>query len=63
MENINAFRTVVQEKKIFEDLSIFSLFGPLLGTKRVQSLHLNKSKYSSLKNVSYQVWLKWPSGS
>jgi len=29
MLNINAFRLVVQEKKIFEDLSKFSLLCPL----------------------------------
>jgi len=58
MPNINAFRPVVHEKKIFEDLSKFSLFCPLLGPKRGQPLYLNKSESPSPKNVSYQVWLK-----
>jgi len=31
MPNINAFWPVVHEKKIFEDLTKFSLFCPLLG--------------------------------
>jgi len=31
MLNISAFRPLVHEKKIFEDLSKFSLFCPLLG--------------------------------
>jgi len=31
MPNINAFRPVVHEKKIFEDLSKLSLYCPLLG--------------------------------
>jgi len=33
MLNINAYQPVVHEKKIFEDLSKFSLFCPLLGSK------------------------------
>jgi len=44
MPNINAFRPVVHEKKIFEDLSKFSFFCPLLGPKRGQPLYLNKSE-------------------
>jgi len=53
MPNINAFWTVVHEKKIFEDLSKFSLFGP----KRDQPLYLNMSESPSSKHVSCQVWL------
>jgi len=34
MPNINAFWPVVHEKKIFEDLTKFSLFCPLLSAKR-----------------------------
>jgi len=49
---------VVHEKKIFQDLSRFSLFCPLLGPKRRQPLYLNKSESSSSKHVSCQVWLK-----
>jgi len=38
---------LVHEKKIFEDLSKFSLFFPLLGPKRGQPLYLNKSESPS----------------
>jgi len=38
MPNINVFRPVVHE--IFEDLSKFSLFYPLLGPKRSKLLYL-----------------------
>jgi len=34
MLHINAFRLVVHEKKIFEDLSTFSLFLPLIGPQK-----------------------------
>jgi len=54
MPNIKGFRPVVHEKKIFEDLTKFSLLGP----KRGQPLYLNKSEYPSPKHVSHQVWLK-----
>jgi len=47
MPNINAFRPVVHQKKIFEDLSKFSLFFPLLGPKGGQPLYLNKSESPS----------------
>jgi len=57
MPNINAFRLVVHEK-IFEDLTKFSLFCPLLGPKRGQSVYLNKPKSPSPNHVSHQVWLK-----
>jgi len=40
MLNINAFRPLVHEKKIFEDLSKFSLFCPKTG----QPLYLNISE-------------------
>jgi len=40
---------------MFEDLSKFSLFCPLLGPKRGQPLYLNKSEYPSPKHVSYQM--------
>jgi len=49
MLNINAFRLVVHEKMIFEDLSKCSLFYPLLGPKRGQSLYFNKSGSPSSK--------------
>jgi len=58
MPNVNAFRPVVHEKKIFEDLSKLSLLCPLLGPKRGQPLYLNKSDSPSSKHVSYQLWLK-----
>jgi len=51
MLNINAFWPVVYEKKIFEDLSKFSLNLPLIGPKRSQSLYLNKSESPSPKYV------------
>jgi len=54
MLNINAFRLVVHEKKIFEDLSKCSLFCPKMG----QALYLNKSESPSPMHVSWQVWLK-----
>jgi len=57
MPNINAFRPVVH-KKIFEVLSKFSLFCPLLGPKRSQPHYLNKSESPSPKHISYQLWLK-----
>jgi len=41
------FWPVVHENKIFEDLTKFSLFCPLLGPKRGQPLYLNKSESSS----------------
>jgi len=63
MLNINAFRPVVHEKNIFEDLLKFSLFSPLLGPKRCQPLYLNKYESPSPKHVSYQVWLKLACGS
>jgi len=44
MLNINAFQLVVHEKKIFQDLSKFSLLCPLLGPKMGQPLYLNKSE-------------------
>jgi len=34
MPNIKGLRPVVHEKMIFEDLTIFSLFCPLLGPKK-----------------------------
>jgi len=49
---------VVHEKKMFEDLTKFSLFCPLLGLKRGQPLFMHKSESPSLKHVSHQVWLK-----
>jgi len=52
--NINAFRLVVHGKKIFEDLSTFSLLGP----KRGQPLYLNKYESPSFRHVFCQVWLK-----
>jgi len=58
MLNINAFRLVVHEKKIFQDLSKFSLICPLLGPKRGHTLYLNTSESPSSKHVSCQVWLK-----
>jgi len=54
MLNINAFRPAVHEK-IFEYLSKLSLFCPLLGPKKGQSLYLNKFESPSPKHVSYQV--------
>jgi len=42
MPNIKAFRPVVHEKMIFEDLTKFSLLGP-------------KSESASPKHVSHQV--------
>jgi len=64
IQNINAFRPVFHiftEKKIFEDLSKFYLFCPLLGPKKCQPLYLKKKRKESSfpKHVSYQMWLKW----
>jgi len=50
-----AFWPVVHEKKIFEDLSKFSLYCPLLAPKMGQPHYLNKSESPSPKHVSYQV--------
>jgi len=55
MPNIKAFRPVVHEKKIFEDLTKFSLFWPLLGPKRRQLLYLNKSESPSPNHLSSLV--------
>jgi len=54
MLNINVFRPVVHEKKIFQDLLKFPLFCPL----STQPLDLYKSEFLSPMNVFYQVWLK-----
>jgi len=54
MLNINAFWLVVHEKKIFEDLSKFSLFSP----KRGQPLYLNK-----LESPFPKFGWNWPRGS
>jgi len=53
LPNIKSFRPVVHEKKIFEDLTKFSLFSPLMGPKRGQPLFMNKSESPSLKHVSH----------
>jgi len=58
MPNINAFRPIVHEKKIFEDLPKLSSFCPLFDPKRGQFLYLNKPESPSPKHVSYQLWLK-----
>jgi len=58
MPNIKAFWLVVHEKKIFEDLTKYSVFCPLLGPKRGQPLYLKKSESPSPNHVSCQVWLK-----
>jgi len=58
MPKINPVWPVVHEKKIFKDLSKFSLFCPLLGPKRGQPLDMNKSESPSLNHVFHQVWLK-----
>jgi len=51
---------VIHEKKIFEDLSKFSLFCPLLDPKRVQTLYLNKSELPSPnKRPKGPVTLTW----
>jgi len=50
LRNINTFRPVVHENKIFEDLSKFSLLGP----KRAPLFE----QIWFPKHVSYQVWLK-----
>jgi len=44
--------------EIFQDLSKFSLFCPLMDPKSRQPLYLNKSESPSSKHVSCQVWLK-----
>jgi len=58
MPNINVFPTSGHEKKIFEDLSKYFLFCPLLDPKRGQPLYLNKSESPYPKHVSCKVWLK-----
>jgi len=58
MPNINAFWPVVHKKTIFEDLSKFSLFCPLLGPKGDQPLYLDNLNPHLPSNVSYQIWLK-----
>jgi len=55
MPNINAFRPVVHEKKIF--INIFLIL-PLLGPKRDQPIYLNKSESPSPKYVSSQSLVK-----
>jgi len=65
MPNINAFWPVVHEKKIFEDLSKFSLFSLLI--KRLNKETLDKSSKSSClgDGNSYlfkyeQIWIPIP---
>jgi len=58
MPTIKAFRPVVHEKKILEELTKLSLFCPFSGPKRGQPLYLNNSESSSPNHVSHQVWLK-----
>jgi len=58
MLNIKAFLPVVHEKKIFEDLTTFSLFYPFLGPKRGQPLYWNKSESPFPNHVFHHVWLK-----
>jgi len=53
MPNINAFRPVVHEKKIFKDLSKFPLIFPLNGPLRGQPLELNKSESPLPRDTSY----------
>jgi len=55
MPNINAFRPMVHEKNIFEDLSNLSLIYPLLGPQMGQPLYFNKSESPFPRHVSYQV--------
>jgi len=63
MSNINALQPVIHEKKIFEDLSKFSLFRPLLGPKGGQPLYLNKSESPSPSLFPAKFGWNWPSGS
>jgi len=59
MPNIKAFWSVVHEKKIFEDLTKFSLLGP----KRGQPLYLNNlNPHPSIMFPTNFGW-NWPSGS
>jgi len=64
MLNINAFRLVVHEKKVFEDLSKFSLFCPLSGAPKGASpfIWTNLNPHlSSMFPINFG-W-NWPSGS
>jgi len=56
MQNTNALQQVVHE--IFEDLSTFYLFCPLLGSERGHPLYLNKSESQFPRHISYKDWLK-----
>jgi len=51
------------EKKSFEDLLKISLFYPVLSHKRGQPFYVKKIWIPVPKHVSYQMWLKLPSGS
>jgi len=53
-DKYNAFRPLVNGKKIFKYLSNFPLFYTLRG----QLLDLNKSEYPFPIDASYQIWLK-----
>jgi len=58
--NIIAFRPVVHEKNIFEDLSKLSLFFPLLGPKRGQPFiwtHMNPHPTSMIPTKFIWNWL------
>jgi len=61
--NINAFRPVVHEKKIFEYLSKFSLFCPLFGPKRGQPLYLNNLNPHSPSMFPIKFGWNWLIGS
>jgi len=58
MTYINAFKPVVNEKKLFKDLSKFSLFCPLNGPLKVQTLDLNRTESPFPRDTSYQIGLK-----
>jgi len=55
MPDINAFQTVVDEKKFFKYLSSPL---PLKGSQKCQALYFNKSESPSHFDASYQIWLK-----
>ena len=47
------------EKKIFQLVSVFSLFFNYLPLEKGRGLHMNKLESPSTKDTLCQVWLKW----
>ena len=56
--NLVEIGSVVLEKKIFNFVNVFLLFGNYLSLEKGGALHLNKLESRSPNDALYQVWLK-----